>query len=63
MGRDQLRLLIIQAVRAGNSVPSPFLHVTDSCTKAIGIWAERRELYRPMLVRFPITAVRPEFTY
>eukprot|EP00974_Lingulodinium_polyedra_P048694 4676473-Lingulodinium_polyedra.AAC.1 len=60
MGRGEFRWQIIRAVRAGNFVPSSFLRVADRCLNAVHIWAERRELYQPMLVRFPKTAVRSD---
>ena len=63
MGAKELRREISLAAERGNVRPSPFLHVTDQVKNAIKVWAERRQLYQPVMVRFPKEAVPPEATW
>ena len=50
--RGDFRRTVIMAIATGNKKMSPFLHVTWSARHAVKIWAERRRMYRPVMVRF-----------
>ena len=58
MDAEQLRLLVIQGIADGNdpAARSQFLHATDSLRCAQKIYMERKTLYQPVIVRWPLAA-------
>ena len=65
MDAGQLRLLVINGIADGNdpAARSQFLHATDSLKRAQAICMERRHLYQPVIVRWPLAAAPGEFRW
>ena len=62
---EQLRLLVIKGIADGNdpAARSLFLHATDSLQRSQKIYMERRQLCRPVIVRWPFAAVPEEYRW
>ena len=65
MGAEALRLLVIKGIADGNdpAARSQFLHAIDNLQRAQRIYMDRRQFYRPVIVRWPFAAVPEEYRW
>ena len=65
MDAREFRLLVIKGIADGEdpAARSQFLHATDNLQRAQRIYMERRQLYQPVIVRWPFAAFPEEYRW